>query len=47
MGPNEILIVVWKCLGDIGVGWLVNIFNEILSLNKMSNEWISTLILII
>ena len=21
VGPNEILIEIWKCLGDVGIGW--------------------------
>ena len=24
MGPDEILIDIWKCLGDMGVCWLIN-----------------------
>ena len=40
MGPDEIPIEVWKCLGDVGVCWLTNIFNKILSaINKMPSKW--------
>ena len=33
--PDEVSIQVWKCLGDVGVKWLMDIFNKILSDNKM------------
>ena len=39
VGPNEIPIEVSKCLGDVGICWLMNLFNKILSSNKMPNEW--------
>lgn len=35
----EIPIEVWKFLGDMGVCWLANLFNKILSANKMPSEW--------
>ena len=35
LGPNEIPFETWKCLGDVGVCWLKNLFNKILSVNKM------------
>lgn len=34
LGPNEIPFAAWKCLGDMGVCWLKNLFNKI-SVNKM------------
>ena len=39
MGLDEIPIEAWKWLGDVGVCWLTNIFNTILSVNKMPSEW--------
>lgn len=32
VGPNEIPIEFLKCLGDVDVGWLTNLFNKILSI---------------
>lgn len=32
VGPNEIPIEFLRCLGDVGVGWLTNLFNKILSI---------------
>ncbi|KAJ7957409.1 Retrovirus-related Pol polyprotein LINE-1 [Quillaja saponaria] len=39
LGPDDIPIEVWRCLGDIGVTWLTNLFNKILVTKKMSDEW--------
>ena len=39
VGLDEIPIEVWKCLGDVGVCWLTNLFNKILSSNKLPREW--------
>jgi len=47
--PNNILIEVWKILGDRGIVCLTKLFNEIIIIRtkKMSDEWrINTLILI-
>jgi hypothetical protein len=44
MGPDGILIEVWKCLGDIAIVWLTKLFNHIFQSNKMPNEWRSTLV---
>jgi len=38
MGLNEIPIEVWKFLDDVVVCWLTNLFNKILSVNKIPNE---------
>ena len=29
MGPDGILIKVWRCLGDIAIVWLTKLFNHI------------------
>ena len=39
LGLEEIPSEVWKCLGDVGVWWLTNQFNKILSIHKMPSEW--------
>ncbi|KAJ7942760.1 Retrovirus-related Pol polyprotein LINE-1 [Quillaja saponaria] len=39
LGPDDIPIEVWRCLGDIGVTWLTNLFNKILVTKKMPDEW--------
>jgi hypothetical protein len=39
LGPDDILIEVWRCLGDIAIVWLTKLFNIIFLSNKMSDEW--------
>jgi hypothetical protein len=39
MGPDGILIEVWRSLGDVAIVWLTKLFNFILRSNKMSDEW--------
>ena len=29
VGPDEIPIEVWKCLGEFGIKWLTKLFNKI------------------
>ena len=29
VGPDEISVEVWRCLGEVGVRWLTNLFNKI------------------
>ena len=36
---DSIPIEVWKCLGEVGVKWLTNLFNKIWQSNKMPDEW--------
>ncbi|KAJ7971514.1 Retrovirus-related Pol polyprotein LINE-1 [Quillaja saponaria] len=38
LGPDDIPIEVWRCLGDIGITWLTNLFNKILVTKKMPDE---------
>ena len=38
LGPDGISIEIWKCLGDLGLYQLTNLFNEVLSVNKMPIE---------
>ena len=39
VGPDKFPIEVVKCLSDVVVYWLTNLFNKILSVNKISGEW--------
>jgi len=37
--PNGIPIDVWRCLGEVDVRWLTNLFHKIWLTKKMPNEW--------
>ena len=39
LGPDQIPIEVWRCLGDEGERWLTILFNKILISAKMPKEW--------
>jgi Reverse transcriptase (RNA-dependent DNA polymerase) len=39
LGPDDIPIEVWRCLGDIAIVWLAKLFNTFFRSNKMSDEW--------
>ncbi|KAM2872431.1 hypothetical protein FF1_019947 [Malus domestica] len=39
VGPYDIPIEVWKVLGETGITWLTDLFNKILKMKKMPNEW--------
>ena len=39
VGPDNKPIEVWKSLGDRGIVWLTNLFNEIMRTKKMPDEW--------
>jgi hypothetical protein len=39
LGPDDIPIEVWICLGDITIVWLTKLFNIIFRSNKMPDEW--------
>ena len=39
LGPDGILIEVWRCLGDREMVWLTKLFNLILRSNMMPEEW--------
>jgi len=38
VGPDAIPIEVWRCLREVGVKWLTNLFNKIWLTKKMPNE---------
>jgi len=39
VGPDGIPIEVWRCLREVGVRWLTNLFNKIWLTKKMPNKW--------
>ncbi|RZB91510.1 Carbon catabolite repressor protein 4-like 2 isoform B [Glycine soja] len=39
VGPDNIPIEVWKTLGDRGLEWLTELFNEIMRSKHMPEEW--------
>jgi len=39
VGSDIILIKVWESLWDRGIEWFIQLFNEIMKLKQMSNEW--------
>ncbi|XP_071739831.1 uncharacterized protein [Rutidosis leptorrhynchoides] len=39
VGPDQIPIEAWRCLGDDGVRWLTCIFNKTFRSSKMPMEW--------
>ena len=38
-GPDQIPMEVWKCLGEEGLKWLVELCNVIFRIAKMPREW--------
>jgi hypothetical protein len=38
MGLDEIVIEVWRSLGDVAIVWFTNLFNLIFRSNKMPDE---------
>ena len=39
LGPDNIPIEVWRCLGHVAIVWLTKLFNSIFRSNKMPDEW--------
>ncbi len=39
VGPDDIPIEVWRCLGKMRIMWLTNLFNIIMKNKKMPNQW--------
>ena len=39
LGPDDIPVEVWKCLGEVAVEFLTGLFNRILDGEKMPEEW--------
>jgi hypothetical protein len=45
MGPDGILIEVWRTFGDVAIVWLTKLFNLIFRSNKMPDEWRQSILL--
>ncbi|KAI3801889.1 hypothetical protein L1987_30006 [Smallanthus sonchifolius] len=39
VGPDNIPIEAWKCMGEEGVQWLTRLFNNIFKTGKMPDQW--------
>ncbi|KAK3556732.1 hypothetical protein QTP70_015066, partial [Hemibagrus guttatus] len=39
VGPDDIPVEVWKCLGEAAVEFLANLFNSVLESERMPEEW--------
>lgn len=39
VGPDEIPVEVWRCLGEMAVKFLTRLFNKILESESMPEEW--------
>jgi exonuclease III len=39
LGPDDIPVEVWKCLGEVAIEYLTGLFNRILDGEKMPEEW--------
>nr|XP_043629755.1 uncharacterized protein LOC122601043 [Erigeron canadensis] len=39
VGPDQILVEAWRCLGDVGISLLTSLFNKIWTSAKMPEEW--------
>uniref|UniRef100_A0AAQ6IM76 ribonuclease H n=1 Tax=Anabas testudineus TaxID=64144 RepID=A0AAQ6IM76_ANATE len=39
VGPDDVPVEVWKCLGEAAVEFLTSLFNRILESEKMPEEW--------
>ncbi|MCJ8736420.1 hypothetical protein PDJAM_G00257950 [Pangasius djambal] len=39
VGPDDIPVEVWKCLGEAAVEFLTSLFNRVLESEKMPEEW--------
>jgi len=44
-GPDQIPVEVWKCLGEEGLEWLMELFNVIFRTAKMPREWRSSTVI--
>ncbi|KAI5629399.1 hypothetical protein C0J50_2331 [Silurus asotus] len=44
VGPDDILVEAWRCLGEMAVDFLTRLFNRILEKEKMPEEWRSVLV---
>ena len=46
VGPDELPVEIWKCVGEIGIKFLTKLFNKLLVGERMPEEWRNVFILI-
>ena len=39
VGPDELPVEIWKCMGKMGIKFLTRLFNRLLVGERMSEEW--------
>ena len=39
VGPNELPVEIWKCMGKMGIEFLTRLFNRLLMGERMPEEW--------
>ena len=39
VGPDELPVEVWKCMGEMGINFLTRLFNRLLIGERMPEEW--------
>ena len=39
VGPDELPVEVWKCMGKMGIAFLTRLFNRLLMGERMPEEW--------
>ena len=44
VGPDELPVEVWKCMGEMGIKFLFKLFNKLLIGERMLEAWRSELI---
>jgi len=44
-GPDQIPVEVWKCLGEVRLEWLTELFNVIFRTSEMPREWRSSTVI--
>ena len=39
VGPDELPVEVWKCMGEMGIEFLTRLFNKLLVGERIPEEW--------
>ena len=39
VGPDDMPVEAWRCLGELAIDFLTRLFNKILEDERMPNEW--------
>ena len=47
IGPDKLLVVVWKCMGKMGINFLTRLFNRLLMGERIPEEWRSSVLITI